>query len=197
MMSREFTKREKILLLVMCVLLVGILYFEFVYKPVKANIKKYDTAKLETTLQTEQTKSMSIKKMESGMATNKAGNVGVVYAYNNVKRELKALNSIFSGTSSFNLEFADPVKDGDAVRRNVTITFTTGSYSSAKAIVKEIHNCKYRCLIRTISLTSADSTVNGTMQVTFFETLYGAKNSDGLQEADSATTGTTSTTTTN
>lgn len=192
MMSREFTRREKLLLIIMCILLIGILYFQFVYKPVKENIKKYDTSKLETTLLKEQTKAANIKKMNTEMATNKASNVGVVATYNNVKKELSALNTIFASASSFNLEFADPVKDGDAVRRNVNITFTTGSYTTANTIIRNLHNCKYRCLIRTVSLTKGDGGVSGTMQVTFFETLYGAKNADGLTDASSSTQGTTS-----
>ena len=38
MMSREFTRREKILILVLAVMLLGILYYEFVYKTTKANM---------------------------------------------------------------------------------------------------------------------------------------------------------------
>ena len=185
MMSREFTRKEKMLLVIMCALLIGILYFEFVYRPVKANMNKYNTAKLSVKLATEQAKSLSIKKMESEMAGNKASNIGTVATYNNVKQELKALNNIFSSASSFNLDFSDPVKDGDAVRRNVNITFTAKSYSAANNIINELHNCEYRCLIRTLSLTSSGGTVSGNMQVTFFETLYGAKTNDGLTEASS------------
>ena len=38
MMSREFTTREKILLLVLCVLLLGIVYYEFIIKYVDETI---------------------------------------------------------------------------------------------------------------------------------------------------------------
>jgi cell division protein FtsL len=195
MMSREFTRREKILLLIMCVLLIGILYFQFVYKPARESIKKYDTAKLETQLLTEQTKASSIKKMNREMASNKAGNAGVVASYNNVKNEIKALNDIFAGARTFNMEFSPATKDGDAVRRNIDISFTAGSYNAAENILKKLYNCKYRCLIRTINITSTGSgvqsgAVTGTLKVTFFETLYNADTKDGLTEESQDTTGT-------
>ena len=44
MMSREFTTREKILLLVLCVLLLGIVYYEFIIKYVDETIKQYNRA---------------------------------------------------------------------------------------------------------------------------------------------------------
>ena len=181
MMSRSFTKREKILLLVLCVLLLGILYYQFVYKTTVAMIDKYDTADLETDLQIEQTKAINIKNMEKEINANKSGSGGVVASYNNIKNELAALNDIFAAASSYNLDFGQAVQDGDAVRREVNVTFTAANYSQAKAIIKAIHDCRYRCLIRSMSVSAADTEVSATMDVTFFETMYNANSNGGLE----------------
>ena len=85
MMSREFTSREKILLLVLCVLLLGIAYYEFIIKDVDETIKKYDTEDLETELLIEQTKAQSIMDMEAEMKNAKAQTGSVVASYNNIK----------------------------------------------------------------------------------------------------------------
>ena len=172
----------------MCALLLGILYFQFVYKPAKANIKKYDTTDLQEQLMTEQAKATSIKKMKKEMATNKAGNVGEVTSYNNLTNEISALNDIFAAASTFNFDFSEPVKDGDAVRRNIDITFSAGSYSTAESIISSLYSCKYRCLIRTVNITSAggsvgSGSVSGTVKVTFFETLYNATTQSGLKSS--------------
>lgn len=204
MMSREFTKREKLLMLIMCILLIGILYFQFVYKPARESIKKYNTSDLSLQLQAEQLKAQNIRKMNSEMASNKATKAGVVASYNNVKNEIKALNDVFAGAQTFNMNFSEATKDGDAVRRNIDISFTAGSYTAAENILKKLYNCKYRCLIRTINITSSGSGVKsgavaGTLKVTFFETLYNADTKDGLKEESASTasgtgtgTGTTS-----
>ena len=155
MMSREFTKREKLLMLIMCILLIGILYFQFVYKPARESIKKYNTSDLSLQLQAEQLKAQNIRKMNSEMASNKATKAGVVASYNNVKNEIKALNDVFAGAQTFNMNFSEATKDGDAVRRNIDISFTAGSYTAAENILKKLYNCKYRCLIRTINITSS------------------------------------------
>lgn len=182
-MSREFTKREKLLLVIMSTLLIAILYFQFVYKPAKESISKYDTEKIEIELMTEQAKALGIKTMKSEMEINKSESLGTVESYNNIKNEISALNDIFSAADTFNIEFAEPVQDGDAVRRNIEITFTAGNYSEAEAIVGNLYKCKYRCLIRTVNIAASESSVKGTLQVTFFETMYNATTTDGLVKA--------------
>ena len=85
MMSREFTTREKILLLVLCVLLLGIVYYEFIIKYVDETIKQYNTEDMETELLIEQAKAQSIMDMESEMKNTKAKTGSVVASYNNIK----------------------------------------------------------------------------------------------------------------
>ena len=155
MMSREFTTREKILLLVLCVLLLGIVYYEFIIKDVDETIKQYDTEDLETELLIEQTKAQSIMDMEAEMKNTKAETDSVVASYSNIKNEISALNDIFAAASTYNFDFNQAMKDGDAVRRDINISFTAGSYSTAERIIEKLHDCKYRCLIRSISINTS------------------------------------------
>lgn len=188
MMSREFTTREKILLLVLCVLLLGIVYYEFIIKYVDETIKQYNTEDMETELLIEQAKAQSIMDMESEMKNTKAKTGSVVASYNNIKNEISALNDIFGAASTYNFDFNQAIKDGDAVRRDINISFTAGSYSTAEAIIEKLHDCKYRCLIRNISINTSSGegissgSVSVSMTVTFFETMYNANTTDGLEE---------------
>lgn len=190
MMSREFTTREKILLLVLCVLLLGIVYYEFIVKDVDETIKQYDTEDLETELLIEQTKAQSIMDMEAEMKNTKAETDSVVASYNNIKNEISALNDIFAAASTYNFDFNQAMKDGDAVRRDINISFTAGSYSTAERIIEKLHDCKYRCLIRNISINTSSGegissgSVSVSMTVTFFETMYNANTTDGLEESE-------------
>lgn len=190
MMSREFTTREKILLLVLCVLLLGIVYYEFIIKDVDETIKQYDTEDLETELLIEQTKAQSIMDMEAEMKNTKAETDSVVASYSNIKNEISALNDIFAAASTYNFDFNQAMKDGDAVRRDINISFTAGSYSTAERIIEKLHDCKYRCLIRNISINTSSGegissgSVSVSMTVTFFETMYNANTTDGLEESE-------------
>lgn len=190
MMSREFTTREKILLLVLCVLLLGIVYYEFIIKDVDETIKQYDTEDLETELLIEQTKAQSIMDMEAEMKNTKAETDSVVASYSNIKNEISALNDIFAAASTYNFDFNQAMKDGDAVRRDINISFTAGSYSTAETIIEKLHDCKYRCLIRNISINTSSGegissgSVSVSMTVTFFETMYNANTTDGLEESE-------------
>ena len=189
MMSREFTRREKILLLALCLLLLGILYYEFIVKDVDAAIEKYNTEELETELLIEQAKAQSIMDMQSEMRDEKAETGSVVASYNNIKNEIRALNDIIAGASSYHFDFSQPVRDHDAVRRNVDIGFTAGSYATAESIIRKLYDCKYRCLIRSISIDAGSGqgirsgSVSVSMSVTFFETMYNANTTDGLEES--------------
>lgn len=190
MMSREFTPREKILLLVLCVMLLGILYFQFIVKDVDETIEKYNTEELETELLMEQTKAMQIKQMEQELKNADPGTLTLVASYNNVKNELNELNDIFSAANAYNLEFAVPIKEGSYVRRDIHITFTAGSYKSAEAIIQKLHDCKYRCLIQNLSINNGSGigiqtgSVSANMTVTFFETMYDATTTKGLETAN-------------
>lgn len=191
MMSRSFTTREKILIIVLCALLLGLLYYQFIVKDVDEAIARYDTEELETELLMEQTKAMTIVQMKKEMNENKSMTGKVVASYNNVRNEISALNTIFANAIDYNLNFSDPIKDGDAVRRVIDITFTARSYDSAVSIIKELYNCKYRCLIRNIDIAPGSvsgginsGNVSVTLQVTFFETMYNADTQQGLEDAN-------------
>ena len=60
MMSRSFTKREKILLLIMAVLLLGLVYYRFVIVETANAVERYDVTELESELLVEQMKAEGI-----------------------------------------------------------------------------------------------------------------------------------------
>lgn len=184
MMHREFTTREKILLLVLCFIMLAVFYYEIVVKNVEETIQRYDTSELEIELMMEQQKAMQIQSMEQEMAILKESG-SLVPTYNNIKSTIRELNDIFDGAQEYHFEFGKAVRDGDAVRRDISITFSASSYAGAEAIIQKLHDCKYRCLIRTLSISSGSETggVNASLQVTFYETMYEASSTLGLEEA--------------
>lgn len=188
MMSRRFTNREKILLIALSILLLGLLYYQFVVKDVERTILEYDTTDLETDLLVEQTKASEIMRMEAEMKDSDVNESGYVATYNNVKNEINELNDIFSSATSYSFGFAEPVSDGNAVRRDISISFSARSYATAKTIIQRLNDCRYMCHIGNVSISSnadgggvAAGAVSVSMNVTFFETTYNSDTTQGLQ----------------
>ncbi len=202
MLNRAFTKREKILLLLLVAVLLGLVYYRFVKLPVRDRIAAADTTLLEQQLMQEQQKAATIKQMEEAIAAGQQEVTGIVASYDNLKAESAALNSIFSQATSFNFSFSQPVATEDAVRRTISISFTATNYQIARRIIQQVHDCAYRCLIQDVSLSAQknggaesgdkmsqypnleNSTISGSLSVTFYETLNGATTTNGLTTSD-------------
>ncbi len=190
MLNRAFTKTEEILLLIITVLLMGLLYYQFVYKAQQAAIVRYDTSGLEAEMLIEQARAAQIKSMQDEIAQNKKDKIGVVETYNNLKQEINELNDIFGGASDFDFGFDQAVADGEAVRRIINASFGAPSYEEARTMLNALHNCPYRCLITQVQVvpdgrSQGDNNlhkgaVKVNFSVTFYETLHDAQTTDGL-----------------
>ncbi len=195
LMSRSFTKREKIMILVLAVLLVVASYYFFVVQNV-ALTKASNTAKLEE-VQDQMTVQTTIASMRNKME-QELGSMGdvnslpVIATYDNLRNELDELNGVLAKASSYDLKLAQPTLEGETVRRVVTLTFTTPNYDTAMAIVEGLQNGKYRCEISDFALTGkmlasgSVESVSGTLSITYYETTAGATNTNGLVEKKSS-----------
>lgn len=194
---RNLKKSEEIILLILTAALIGLFYFQFVYKGVIEARSQYDTSLLETQLTIYQAKLASMKSMEQEIESGKNAATGMVATYNNQKQEIIALNNIFAEAETFDFNFAAPqaVEGDTTVRREVSAAFTAASYEKARQMLNDLYHCEYRCLIGDITMNPSGSSrdedsnlANGPVQVsftvTFFETLYGAESQDGINFLD-------------
>ena len=77
--------------------------------------------------------------------------------YNNQSEELSALADILEGKATgINMNWGDPELNGSIVRRDVTISFSTGSYEDAGDLVKQIADCEYTLLIVNMSMDETE-----------------------------------------
>lgn len=210
MLSREFTKKEKILLLVCLVLALGVIYYVVVYKGIRTQMANYTTDELESEIEIEQTRSAQIAQMQAVIEANKDKDAGLVMPYNNLANEINLVGDITKGKSEgVSVSWSTPVLNGTVIRRDAKISFTTRSYKLFKEILEAFNHCVYRCVIRDLSVTDNSSStktvharVGGQMTtltvlqtrrgiqhttkmsvaftVTFFETSEGATTMEGL-----------------
>ena len=191
MLKREFSAKEKILILVAAILALGLIYHNFVYKYFQNQMVLYDTATLEDQLIIEQSKANRISQMKQIIEESKDRVTGDLSVYNNQSAEIIEMGMIFDEDgNNVSISWSDPVLSGTIIRRDVNITFRASSYQNFKNILRKMSEMRYRCLIRNVTVSAATQNaeggvekaeeLNASISVTFFETSEGASSLAGL-----------------
>ena len=103
-LSRDFTLKEKILLLVLGLLLVGLAYYRFVWMPttdaVAAANSERDTLQIE--LLDAMTKEAQLRKMQTELdSLGELKETSRMESYNNTKAELSLLNNVLEAADDY------------------------------------------------------------------------------------------------
>lgn len=182
-MSRNFTLAEKLLLVALALVLVGLAYYYFVDTPVRKSIES-SQAEMEM-LQTELTGVQGRLAYLTGIQKNldALGDIDSLTwmgSYNNSKAEVKFLNDVLANTKNYSISFANVTRNGDQIRRNFTLKFQTSNYEEAQDIMTQLIQGENRCLVGDMkcSLSSGTVTINAT--ATFYETMVDGEPDAGL-----------------
>lgn len=190
-LSRDFTIREKIVLLLLALVLIGLAYYQFVDKPVRTSIARAENEKaaLELELQTVQLKVAQLEKMQNEIdSITSSGSINRMPSYNNSKEVNKLLNSVL-GKLDYAITFSNVTRSGDQIRRNISLRFTAPNYSSMEQVIDKLAQSEYRCLIGNVSCSlnnerDGSKTVVVNLTATFYETMVGGTADAGLPEAN-------------
>lgn len=204
-LSRDFTRGEKALLLLLALILVGLTYYLVVDRPVRSALESARAEKeaLVTERTTLQGQIARMEKMEKELESIRANpGVSQMGSYNNSKAELDFLNELLAETEEYNVTFTGVTRDGDQVRRNFNLKFTVQDFATAERLLMKIYACDMRCLINDISYSrtrtyynSADrlhyardyyERVNVSATATFYETMVGGTADAGLPSSGKA-----------
>lgn len=191
-LSRDFTFREKLLILFLGLVLVALAYYQFVDKPVRAALEsaRVESEQLTVELQGVQAKLEQMHRMRSELEDVTAGGTASeMGSYNNSKEEIASLNEILKDTLQYSITFANVTRSGDQIRRNFSLQFTVDSYESMERLLGALAENHHRCLIgevrcnssRNSDIMKGNITVNAT--ATFFETMVGGTPDAGLPES--------------
>lgn len=191
MLKHKFSLRETILLCIAAILALGIFYYEAIEKNYQKALHQYDTTNMQSEMDLLDVKEAKMRSMESYIEEHSDANQGEVAIYNNLANEIDALANILQPTvSNVSIQWAEPYLTDTIVRRNADITCTVPSYVIAESVIDQIVNLQYKCIISSLSISSSDTMsvdtstgVSVSMTVTFFETIDGAGNTNGLTEA--------------
>ena len=191
-LSRDFTSKEKAMLLVFALLILGLLYYYFVDQPVRKEIARCETEKvqLQKKLTQIEDKLNTLESMKEELENIEAsGDVSEMKSYNASKEEIRMLNDALSHTSRYSITFSSVTRDEDQIRRNFSLEFTAVDYETMALILSDLAESPLRCRISNIQCSRRsryavynydDSPYLINATATFYETMVGGTPDAGL-----------------
>ena len=187
--SRDFTTTEKILIVILALILLALVYYQFVDKTVRTTIEnaQSEAMMLETEIDAAQIRALRLRTLKDSMDQMEAeGKLSWMGSYNNSKAEVRFLNDLLADTLSYSIEFANVTRNGNQIRRSFKLRYQTGGFRKAREIVEQLRESENRCLVSDIKCIMESSGVT-TLEAnaTFYETMVGGVADAGLP-ADAA-----------
>ena len=162
MFSYTFSKREKALIGVLVVILLFLLWYQFIFSNVQNQVDGLQTqiSDAQENLTIDQTKLTQLSSMQKAIDQYKQLGLSAeaMPSFDNQQNVMNLLNSTLASTTSYTLTFDDlDTSEADIVKRGVTITFGCNTYDEAKAVLLSLQQGPYPCAIDSMNL--ADTSV--------------------------------------
>ena len=187
LLTRDFTRFEKLVLLFLTLVLMGLGYYRFVDQPVRNGIEEAhaerDNLKLQLTVINRRISDYKLREEELIEAREIRQEMP---SYNQSEAELQILNGILTLADQYALAFDKITLDGNQIRRNFQLSFTAPNFETAKGIFSRLSVSQIRCLIGDIECSGVDvedgAAVNVKADGTFYETKVNAVTDAVLDE---------------
>lgn len=193
MFGYEFTKREKILMLCLALLVIGLLWYRFIFVATAGQIDRLDSqiSIAQTDLDIAKAKVEQMESMRDDVDKFKADGTAKVTLpdFDNTTHLMASLNSVLDKTSNYTLDFDDVDTTPSTVLRGVTISFGCSSMKAARSIMNQLERETYACSIDSVtmlanstpssraasSVPSSATGVSVSLHAVFYETNKDAK----------------------
>lgn len=179
MTKKKTTGREKVMLLFLVVLLVGVVYYMGFYQPTQSEISsiRLQISDADAQIAAASSKIASINAMQAELDeifSRPEDEITEIAPYDNAKAVMAQLNGILALSNEYNLSFQEPtVQEDGTVRRVITMSFSCSDYDTARGILESLTNCQWRCLVSNLSVSGSEDFTQGGVSVsatiTFFE----------------------------
>lgn len=158
-MSRALTRREKVLMTVLALLLMALAYYLLVYQPVREELASIRSGMqdMESRIALEQAKAVRLEQMREQLESlghSEESGLTPMAEYDNAQNVMAALASVLSSAAYYDLSFSPVAADGRLVRRSIGMTFGCAGYADAREILRRLAACPYRCSIGDFSITA-------------------------------------------
>ena len=188
-LNRSFSTREKVLLLILAIIILGAVYFMVIVKGTSETIQANTTETAEVEAKVKLGNTLLSQRQAMKKELDKLGSTAslpVIGTYDNLTAEVDELNSILSGVESYDISYSAPRVSDTTVRRECTVKFTMADTSEVIDVVKKLQNGKWNCQVTDVTVSAAMNSdnsiknVTGSMTITYYETTTGASTTEGL-----------------
>ena len=193
-MNRDVNAKEKVLLVILVLIILGFGYYRFVDQPVRKNLAKAEAeySSIQTELTEVRIKIRELQRMQDEIdEITSGGKDSFMPSYNNAKEELALLNDILNeSVTQYSVAFTSVSRYKDQIRRDFKLSFTAPDYESMKAVIDKLTGVDYRCMVGDCSCNvikvkdqqSQEETtaLSVSATATFFETMVGGTADAGL-----------------
>ncbi len=164
MLMRSFSRREKVMLVILALILVVGLYVLLVQRPVEAKLDELalEVEDLDLKTQVAQIKLGQRNKMKKELDEIFAlpqDEITVMPPYDNLETLMVQFNAIFMGLEP-KLSFPEVQFNEGIATRPIQFEVVVPSYDQARAILTRLTRTGYRSLLDGLSITPADATVS-------------------------------------
>lgn len=176
----KLSARECIMVVFLVVLLVGLAYYMGFYTPLQEELAAIasQSSQIDSEFNTAMAKVNSMDAMQTELDeifSRPEDEISEIAPYDNKEVVLTQLYGILGQADDYSLNFTDPnVENDGTVRRNISMSFSCSTYKAAKAIIRDLTDSRWRCLVSNLSIVAANGdllndpvTVSAT--ITFFE----------------------------
>ena len=192
-MNRDVNTKEKVLLVILVLIILGFGYYRFVDQPVRKNLAKAEAeySSIQTELTGVRIKIRELQRMQDEIDEITAGGKdSYMPSYNNAKEELALLNDILNeSVTQYSVAFTNVTRNKDQIRRDFKLSFTAPDYESMKAVIDKLTGVDYRCMLGDCSCNviqvknpqqEETTALSVSATATFFETMVGGTEDAGL-----------------
>lgn len=178
LMNRSFSRREKLLMIILVLILLVGLYFFVVHYPIEERMDEIADETDEVLFQAEvanqrfETYNMMKSELDE-IFKMPEDELTVLPKYPNKETLLLYFNTIFAGTDmSLNFD-AERTLENDVVERAMRFSFTANSYEHAREVLTNLTGTGYRCLMDAVSFAPVEGGLeNGSIRVSGTITFY-------------------------
>lgn len=163
MLMHRFTKREKVIIVILAIALVVGFYFMVIHYPVKTRLEEIELEKQQ--VDDETTVALAVAAQYKNMKTEleeifalPEDEITVMPEYDNKQTLIHYFNSVFADTAP-DLRFSGVKTKGSIASRTIGFNFTSPDYASAKDILRKLTGTGFRCLMQSVSLSPAEGSV--------------------------------------
>ena len=188
LLSRDFTALEKLALLILILILMGLGYYRFIDQPVRQGIAEAEAQceKLQTDLNDVNVRIQAYEDRLDELNEAKELRQSMP-SYNRSEEEIGILNDVLSAADNYSFNVEKITLSKNQIRRNFTFSFTSPNFENVRDIFTGLSNSPVRCLIGNVECGGLTSRPEGdSISVrasgAFYETLMDAEHDAVIDE---------------